>query len=109
MAKSKGKKKGGKNKKASKRNVGEASTNIKLQQGIWSASDECEHYAELGCHIANIARYRPTDDRSSSPSPSSYTYTCSDFRNMYEHSMEQYPWLVGIERFDSSDYHPENI
>ena len=23
---------------------------------IWSVADECAHYAELGCHIANIAR-----------------------------------------------------
>ena len=105
MAKSsRGKKKGGKNKKSSRGKVDvTSSTNNKQQQVIWSAADECEHYAELGCHIANIARCRPA----ASPSPPSYT--CSDFRYMYENGIQQYPSLLGIERFDSSDYHPEDI
>ena len=111
MAKSKGKKKGGKNKKSSKRNVDvtTVSTNSKQQHSIWSAADECEHYAELGCHIANIARCRPSHKGTSDSSPSPSTYTCSDFRYMYDNGIQQYPWLVGIERFDSSDYHPEDI
>ena len=113
MAKCKSKKKGGKNKKSSKGNVGvTSSTNNKQQQGIWSTTDECEHYAELGCHIANIARCRSIIDSSKSSkqhtSPSA-TYTCSEFRYMYEHAIQQYPWLLGIERFDSSDYHPEDL
>jgi len=108
MTKSKGKKKGGKNKKSSKGKVHVTSVSTNKQQhSIWSASDECEHYAELGCHIANIARCRPSHKGSTTPSPSSYT--CSDFRYMYEHAMQIYPWLLGIERFDSSDYHPEDI
>jgi len=108
MAKSKGKKKGGKNKKSSKGKVHVTSVSTNKQQhSIWSASDECEHYAELGCHIANIARCRPSHKGSTTPSPSSYT--CSDFRYMYKHTVEQYPWLIGIERFDSSDYHPEDL
>ena len=109
MAKSKGKKKGGKNKKSSKRNAdATSSADNKQQHSIWSTADECEHYAELGCHIANIARCRPSHKGTSDVSQSS-TYTCSDFRYMYQHAMELYPWLLGIERFDSSDYHLEDI
>lgn len=44
-----------------------------------------------GCHIANIARLN-----------------CNN-QEMYQHGLEQYPWLLGIEPFDPNDYHPEDL
>lgn len=46
--------------------------------------DECKYYANLGCHIANVARCRVE-------------------------AMRKYPWLLGIEPFDPDDYDPEDI
>ena len=122
MAKSKG----GKKKSKGKRPKG---TNSKLDgcvasssssvdhvndtQLIWSAADECDHYAALGCHIANIARCKldeskPSRHKSRCTTQSS-SYTCSEYRQMYQTAMQQYPWLLDIERFDPSDYHPEDL
>lgn len=52
---------------------------------FWSAADECAYYAELGCHIANVAR-------------------CDDASAMY-----QYPWLRDIYPFNPEEYDPEDI
>lgn len=46
--------------------------------------DECKYYANLGCHIANVARCRVEAKR-------------------------KHPWLLGIEPFDPNDYDPEDI
>mmetsp|Transcript_34368 Transcript_34368/g.61691 ORF Transcript_34368/g.61691 Transcript_34368/m.61691 type:complete len:504 (-) Transcript_34368:35-1546(-) len=80
-------------------------------QPLWSTSDECAHYAALGCHIANIVRCRQ-EDASKSKSrhkPKYTTNTCSEYEEMYQLAMQQYPWLLGMERFDPTEYHPEDI
>ena len=46
--------------------------------------DECKYYANLGCHIANVARCRVE-------------------------AMKKHPWLLGIEPFDPNDYDSEDI
>mmetsp|Transcript_10929 Transcript_10929/g.18144 ORF Transcript_10929/g.18144 Transcript_10929/m.18144 type:complete len:423 (-) Transcript_10929:33-1301(-) len=46
--------------------------------------DECKYYANLGCHIANVARCRVEATR-------------------------KHPWLLGIEPFDPNDYDPDDI
>ena len=67
-------------KKAKARNKKKAT-----QQHLTSDNfDECKYYANLGCHIANVARCRVEATR-------------------------KHPWLLGIEPFDPNDYDPEDI
>ncbi|KAL7533659.1 hypothetical protein ACHAXR_006992 [Thalassiosira sp. AJA248-18] len=123
MAKSKGKKKSkSKKSKGGSASIvaGTSSADVVAgdTQPIWSTAEECAHYAALGCHIANIARCRPASKSNSrhnnmpkhnSTKTSMPSYTCSEYEEMYDRSMQQYPWILGIERFDPSEYHPEDI
>jgi len=119
MAKNKGKKKNktSKLKKGPRAGPGdtEAEAAGDAQQPFWSTPDECAHYAALGCHIANIARCNHDGSKSKKSSSrrkaetSSSLTTCSDFEELYQRAMQQYPWLLGIERFDPMEYHPEDI
>ena len=59
------------------------------QQHLASAAveddfDECKYYADLGCHIANVARCRVE-------------------------ALKENPWLLGIEPFDPNEYDPEDL
>ena len=115
MAKSKGGKKKSKGKRPKGNTSSSSVDNVNDTQLIWSAADECEHYAALGCHIAKIARCKSDEPskhlrhNKSKCATQSSSYTCSEYRQMYQTAMQQYPWLLGIERFDPSDYHPEDI
>ena len=96
---------------------------------MWSSATECSYYASLGCHIASIARLgdnvtgdpvvinsksKPRRKSSSNDNPraaraTSRNNTCSYYQEMYQKALQQYPWLLGIERFDPSEYHHEDL
>lgn len=90
---------------------------------FWSADDECSHYAALGCHIANVARCcgrrmlgpgsgsGPGSGQSSNntSNPKHATTTPREYEEMCDEAMRRHPWLLGIERFDPSEYHPEDV
>ena len=113
MAKSKGKKKGKGGKRSN--NGGVPSSAVKEvstdtpQSKVWSAADECTHYATIGCHIANIARCCCGSEKSNKKFLKNQSLKCSEYSQMYKIAIHEFSWLLGIERFDSSDYHPEDI
>jgi murein DD-endopeptidase MepM/ murein hydrolase activator NlpD len=59
----------------------------------------------LGCHIANIASYQAPKTKSHQKKH----LTSSQYNEMHETALNSYPWLLGIERFDPSEYHPEDL
>ncbi|KAL3794488.1 hypothetical protein HJC23_013961 [Cyclotella cryptica] len=65
------------------------------------------------CHIANIARYsnitRTKSVTGKKSSKNTSVLTCSQYSEMYQAAMQCHPWLLGIERFDPSEYHPEDL
>eukprot|EP00804_Cyclotella_cryptica_P010563 CCRYP_019865-RA/>CCRYP_019865-RA protein AED:0.38 eAED:0.57 QI:0/0/0/1/1/1/2/0/159 len=80
---------------------------------FWTVSQECTYYSNLGCHIANIARYsnitRTKSVTGKKSSKNTSVLTCSQYSEMYQAAMQCHPWLLGIERFDPSEYHPEDL
>jgi len=76
MANSRGKKKQRSKKRATQQHL----ASVAVQDDF----DECKYYADLGCHIANVARCRVE-------------------------AMRKNPWLLGLEPFDPNDYDPEDI
>ena len=83
MAKKKGK--GGKKSRQKDTNKDGGGKQSPSSPTFWSAANECAYYAELGCHIANVAR-------------------CDASAIMY-----RYPWLRDIYPFSPEEYDPEEI
>ena len=80
---------------------------------VWTPQAEREYYRKLGCHIATVARPVPLSPRKKdtragrSNDPSSMT--CSQLDELHRAAERDYPWLIGVELFDPSDYYPEDI
>ncbi|KAL7476735.1 hypothetical protein ACHAW6_002575 [Cyclotella cf. meneghiniana] len=86
-----------------------------LAASFWTLSEECAYYSNLGCHIANIARLSNTTQTKTNTITGkkglthASTLSCSQYSEMYQAAMQSYPWLLGIEQFDPSEYHPEDL
>ena len=74
--------------KGKKKNRGKKRTTTTQHRNLTPKNDfdECHYYANLGCHIANVAR------------------CCTVIEAMRNH-----PWLLGIEPFDPNDYDPQDL
>jgi len=96
-----------------------------MSSTFWTIADECLHYADLGCHIASIARYfkPPKNNKdkrgkargantanTTTPYISALHASCLECKeDMYNCAMQQHPWLLGIEHFDPSEYEPSDL
>lgn len=68
---------------------------------LWSAADECAHYAALGCHIANVARCYDDDNLGDGGS--------IDFRKFRRRAVRRHPWLRDVYPWAPDDFDPEDI
>ena len=79
---------------------------------IWTPQREREYYKALGCHIATVACPLPLSPRKKDTrgrNDPTRSITCSQLDEMHRAATRDYPWLIGVELFDPSDYFPEDI
>ncbi|EJK50314.1 hypothetical protein THAOC_30742 [Thalassiosira oceanica] len=98
-----------KSKRGSKKSQSQVFTAATCQ--VWTPQVEREYYKRLGCHIATVAR--PLSPRKNSKDTwgrnDPTRITCSQLDELHRAAQRDYPWLIGVELFDPSDYFPEDI